>query len=251
MPKRKGKEKGKESEVIKAYLNGDELDVIVKKYGISKSTIGRIRKRNRIGCRPLNRAYREPKHKDIEGKRFGFLVVNTVTTKKKYSGRGYLASCTCLNCGKRNVYAYPYDLMSGKQVSCGCVGGRQQAAGKYSCNFTGHEEISGQYWSSVRIRARKKKLNFDIDIEYIWDLFISQNRKCLLTGLLIEFPKTCKDTYTASLDRIDSGRGYVKGNVQWVHRDINLMKRDYPLDKFIQLCKMVANHENSSNKRTV
>ena len=46
---------------------------------------------------------------------------------------------------------------------------------------------------------------------------------------------------TASLDRIDSSKGYVKDNVQWVHKDINRMKWNFPQDKFVKLCSFVAN----------
>lgn len=43
-----------------------------------------------------------------------------------------------------------------------------------------------------------------------------------------------------SLDRIDSKKGYVVGNVQWVHKDINRMKNTFPQDYFIQVCKQIA-----------
>jgi hypothetical protein len=47
--------------------------------------------------------------------------------------------------------------------------------------------------------------------------------------------------WTASVDRIDSSKDYVEGNVQWLHKDINRMKWDLDTDKFIELCKLVAN----------
>lgn len=46
---------------------------------------------------------------------------------------------------------------------------------------------------------------------------------------------------TASLDRIDSSKPYIIDNIQWVHKDINFMKRTYSHDYFIKLCKLVAN----------
>ena len=48
--------------------------------------------------------------------------------------------------------------------------------------------------------------------------------------------------FTASLDRIDSNKGYIKGNVQWVHKDVNTMKMDHTQEEFIKICTMVANH---------
>ena len=78
----------------------------------------------------------------------------------------------------------------------------------------------------------------------MWDLFIKQNRKCALSGLELSFPKINGDqSYTASIDRIDSSLGYIEGNVQWVHKDINIMKNKYDQDYFIQMCKLIS--ENS------
>ena len=45
---------------------------------------------------------------------------------------------------------------------------------------------------------------------------------------------------TASVDRIDSTKGYLKGNVQWVHKSINQMKSNRTDEEFIALCKAVA-----------
>ena len=45
---------------------------------------------------------------------------------------------------------------------------------------------------------------------------------------------------TASLDRIDSSKGYVIGNVQWVHKDINIMKNKFDNQYFIDMCKKIA-----------
>lgn len=44
----------------------------------------------------------------------------------------------------------------------------------------------------------------------------------------------------ASLDRIDSSQGYIKGNVQWVHKDINKMKFDLSQDRFLELCNIIV-----------
>jgi hypothetical protein len=90
----------------------------------------------------------------------------------------------------------------------------------------------------------RKPIAFDITIEYLWRMFLRQKRCCALSGLQIHFSPKAKGDHTgyrsASLDRIDSSRGYVRGNVQWVHKDINLMKRTLPQERFIELCTNVA-----------
>ena len=70
------------------------------------------------------------------------------------------------------------------------------------------------------------------------ELFLKQNRKCALTGQSIFFAKTTREhdskQTTASLDRIDSNNGYIEGNVQWVHKKLNMMKQAMPDQEFIQ-----------------
>ena len=97
----------------------------------------------------------------------------------------------------------------------------------------------------LRQNAKDRKLDFDLDIKYVWKLFLKQNRKCALTGETLKFSTKCwSHDATASLDRIDSLKGYVKGNVQWVHKEINMMKQQYSMDMFLDWCKkiVVFNH---------
>ena len=55
-----------------------------------------------------------------------------------------------------------------------------------------------------------------------------------MSGLELRFQTTRKDyDATASLDRIDSSKGYIKGNVQWVHKNINYMKQEMTNEEFL------------------
>ena len=45
---------------------------------------------------------------------------------------------------------------------------------------------------------------------------------------------------TASIDRIDSSIGYVIGNVQWVHKQVNFMKGTMEQKEFIKFCKLIS-----------
>ena len=49
---------------------------------------------------------------------------------------------------------------------------------------------------------------------------------------------------SASLDRIDNNIGYIEGNVQWVHKWINVMKGAMSNECFIFLCNKVAENNN-------
>ena len=81
--------------------------------------------------------------------------------------------------------------------------------------------------------------------DYAFQLFISQQQKCALSGQEIFLSEKEKNT-TASLDRIDSNQGYEVGNVQWVHKDLNIMKNQISEQEFKQFCKLVSEKENAN-----
>ena len=69
-----------------------------------------------------------------------------------------------------------------------------------------------------------------------------------MSGLPIRLPKAWRDrSHTASLDRIDSSLGYTIGNVQWVHKHVNVMKNIYPQNMFLFICCEVAKNNNNVN----
>ena len=82
------------------------------------------------------------------------------------------------------------------------------------------------------------------------ELFLNQDRKCALTGvnILLDYKSgEPRSTITVSLDRIDSSLPYTPDNVQWVHKLVNLMKRELHQNEFIDWCHKVTNH---TEKRT-
>lgn len=121
--------------------------------------------------------------------------------------------------------------------------------GKPQKNTQKFGDIHQSYLYLLKDRANRKNLEFNLDGNYLWKLFLKQNRRCALSGIEIGFPKAwgakSKTNITASLDRIDSTKGYITGNVQWVHKIINTMKMDMSDKEFILLCKKVA--KNNAN----
>ena len=99
---------------------------------------------------------------------------------------------------------------------------------------------------NIKRGADLRNIEYSLTTEYLWKLFLEQNKKCKLSGIDICFPPSGnvehRSLMTASLDRIDSSKGYIEGNVQWVHKHINLMKNVFSNEYFIEMCKQVVNN---------
>lgn len=91
----------------------------------------------------------------------------------------------------------------------------------------------------IKRSAYRRNITFDISQKYAWDVYVRQCGKCIYTGIVLTFCREYRSN-TASLDRIDSTKGYIIGNVQWVHKDINMAKRTMKHLDFIELCKKVT-----------
>jgi hypothetical protein len=100
--------------------------------------------------------------------------------------------------------------------------------------FVPYQEIPVSWYNGKIRRATQRGYEFTITIEEIWDIYIAQDKVCALSGVPISFNET------ASLDRIDNAKGYVRDNIQIVHKDINYMKYIYSQDYFIKMCNLVA-----------
>jgi hypothetical protein len=92
-------------------------------------------------------------------------------------------------------------------------------------------------YSSLKRGAKKRHLLFSINISDMLLLLEKQDGKCKLSGMEINI-----EDGTASLDRIDSLKGYDIDNIQWLHKKINFMKCTHSQDDFISLCSMVSSY---------
>jgi len=159
---------------------------------------------------------------------FGWLTTIKVVGKSKNGTKIWLCQCECGN----TVEIPTSRLKSGRAKSCGCYKKR-----KKNHRWRGYCDVSGRFVSEIRCRARTKQLDFDLTAQFLWSMWQNQNSKCAISGLDISLDKN------ASIDRIDSSKGYVTTNVWWVHKDINKMKMDLPLDYFLKMCEIIAQHK--------
>lgn len=172
--------------------------------------------------------------------------INGFELIEKVSKRGYWK--VKHSCGR--IFDFRI-VLSKKQNYCkGCIGNfLENNHGSNHKSWKGFGELSSDLFTTIKLNARERELEFDLDLEYLWNLFVLQDRKCSISGIEIFLNGKCdkKKYKTATLDRIDSTLGYIKGNVQWVHRDINKIKNNLPQDYFFYLCSKVS----SNNKINV
>jgi hypothetical protein len=87
--------------------------------------------------------------------------------------------------------------------------------------------------------ANDRGIDWRLSVDEMYECF---NGYCNMTGWEISIKYS---NQTASLDRIDSSIGYVKGNIQWVHKMVNMCKQHNSQDKFIEMCVSVAKYNKN------
>jgi hypothetical protein len=179
-----------------------------------------------------------PRNKNIH---IGYSVNKlTVLEEGKSTRAGKYWVCIC-ECGKTLEVTSSCLNPGNKRVikTCGCE--------RYLSMTTGTKNISGTYFNKIEGEASRRGKDFSITIDYLQKLWEKQDGKCYLSGVPI-FTVTGKRYHrqTASLDRIDSSIGYVEGNVQWVHKLVNIMKHTMSDLDFIDWCETIVNYHKST-----
>lgn len=217
----------KESLYENIVLNGMSCKDVAKLAGCSQANISKWLK-----------IYGIDKKDKYAGTRFGRLKIIEFAGKDEYNHNMW--KCRC-DCGAEVIRTYSNISSNGKNAeesSCGCS--RFRTSYKHH-RFEGVGQLSKNYWNLIETSARNRDYEFSITIEYAWSLFEKQNGLCVYTDLPLNFRSySKKDDGTASLDRIDNTKGYIEGNVQWVHKHINIMKSKHKEEDFINLCNLVS-----------
>lgn len=180
------------------------------------------------------------------GKVFGDLTIlniNIIKTNEAFgTGRVYV-DCAC-HCG--NLYTGLLSAIKGGNTrSCGC---RAQRLGESNKGYKGFKELSGSHWGSIKAACKRgnRTIPFNLDIKDAYALFIKQKGLCALSGQPIQLIKNKIDPRhnpyidVASLDRIDSSKGYEIGNIQWVGYRVNVAKWNLTDSDFIKLCESIV-----------
>lgn len=175
---------------------------------------------------------------DKTGQRFGRLkVIKLDRLERKSNGTYTYWLCVC-DCGNTKSVDGS-GLKTGKTRSCGCLN-KETNSKRF---WKGCGELSGKYMAQIRCRAKRYNRECSVSIKDCWNQFLKQKGICAMSGVTITLTRNNKNQ-TASLDRIDSSKGYVKGNIQWIHKELQLMKSDLSEESFVNWCKTIAEYRS-------
>jgi hypothetical protein len=149
------------------------------------------------------------------------------------------------------------------KCKCECVCGNKETKPVYQLKASRSKKCEKCYvlnekipvfklmWSIILKNAKKRDLPVEVTIQDIIKLIEDQKYICALSGETLEIAETTTQHYagktSASLDRKDSKLGYIPGNIQWVRKQVNMLKNNYTDDQFIKMCIEVS--EFQQNKK--
>lgn len=137
---------------------------------------------------------------------------------------------------RRDYYQANRERLILKQKEYTNSPGVRERTNDYWWNYT-TENFSKRLLTSIKCKCKAKNIPFDLDET---DLQIPSH--CPMTGieLKIRSEKGKKDYFTPSVDRIDSTKGYTKGNVRIVCLWYNTAKLMFSDEVVLELCKKVV-----------
>jgi hypothetical protein len=93
--------------------------------------------------------------------------------------------------------------------------------------------------NSSRHNAKRYGYDFDIDEDYILELFTEQNGKCYWYGVNLVPSMITRSPDKPSIDRLDCQKGYIKGNVVLSCMAANIGRNSCDAGVFELFCKQL------------
>ncbi len=104
-------------------------------------------------------------------------------------------------------------------------------------------------WTLKRLSNRQvsKKHKRYLDFQYLKELYDCQNGKCAISGVEMTYEVGSGHVLTnISVDRINSEKGYEKGNIQLLCRVVNQMKSNMTDSELISWCKLIVERNSDA-----
>lgn len=180
---------------------------------------------------PTKRRIKQDLKQDITGQKFGKITV--IKLEKCDKNNDYLWLCQC-ECGtEKSIIARSLLRTDSPVNSCGCT----------RTNGVQWKYVPPFFVSGFRKNAKVRNIPFHLTVEYCDEIFKKQNGMCAISGLSLVFGRRrARSETTASIDRINSSLSYEEGNIQFVHKQVNIMKHVLSNEELITLCKQITEY---------
>lgn len=181
---------------------------------------------------------------------------------QKYKLNRKLSFFTCFYCGKQDykpTSEYNRNLSKGKNNfcsrSCSVKYGNTTKTNfdniynisKHSDNHRDKKTPFRYTYRNCKMRLKEFSLSIE-DLENQWNL---QKGICPYSKIQLELPEYKRKIHfskRASLDRIDSSKGYIKGNIQFVSTLINFLKSNLSHQETLNFISTLVKNYNSCHQ---
>jgi hypothetical protein len=170
----------------------------------------------------------------------------------KNKSKRKMGECSCDNCGV--VFEKPLSELNrnkklGRMNFCSrtCVGKNNiknfgDEENRYI--ITKHSDNCRDEYTGFRDflrRIKRRDYEYNIDLKYLKEIWDNCNI-CVYSGAQLVLPTHRKHNnplLTASIDRIDSTKGYVKGNIQYISITANHAKNSMSHEQMLEFCRLI------------
>lgn len=189
--------------------------------------------------------YNYNKVKDLMEKKFEM----TMKYRNDFLPENYDKTLTCWYCKESKplrLFPYRVQYKDNKEKRCkNCNNlNRRSRYENHSIDQIIKTMLTTAKYSSMK-RERKHRFDaaiLDITEEYIKELAEIQQNKCNYSG--VDFVWEYGSNHKPSLDRIDSSKGYIQGNVHLVTTIVNQAKSDLIETEFLKMVKSIYETKN-------
>jgi hypothetical protein len=164
-------------------------------------------------------------------------------------------TCSNPNCGKqflKDKSEIDRNLKIGRKNYCSrsCVGKVHSEhllnyVDLYKDNLINFSDNKRDKYTGFRrymAKAKSRDKECNITLDDLLEQWVKQNGICIYSGVKLNHPqKKGSSITTASLDRIDSKKGYIKDNIQFISIACNYAKNNMTHEDMLTFCKLISN----------
>lgn len=159
-------------------------------------------------------------------------------------GKRMCTRCKSIHPETKEFYPIRYTKHKGKRVISGfktickpCISKEGQES--YQSTLTDPLSYCKRQLAQLKHRNRARGVELNLTPEDLIALLAKQDHKCYWSGEAMSFDHEDPNE-RPSIDRIDSSLPYSLDNIAWAKWQVNRMKNDLPVSRFLYLCNTIA-----------